>query len=217
MQKKLQATILFLLVAFFLFSNISYGFDTSRPNPENGPTEVRVTIFVLDIDDVIDADQSFKANIFLAAKWKDERLIVDNESTKYKLDNIWHPNLQILNRQKTATTLPTVAEVDEKGNVIYRQRVVGNFSQPLNLHRFPMDQQKLTFQIVSVGTGQNNVKIIQDESGMAKKFSLPNWKPLNWEYEIREYKFLPNIPAVEGLEFRINIKILKQLIDDDAE
>ena len=206
MIRKFQATILFSLVAFFLITINSYSFDTSRPNPDDGPTEVKAIVYVLDVDDVIDADQSFKSNIFLSATWKDERLIVDNQATKYNLDKIWHPNLQILNRQKTATTLPQVAEVDENGTVIYRQRVVGNFSQPLNLRRFPLDKQKLSFQIVSVGSRNNSVKIIQGESGMAKKFSLPNWKPLSWEYEIRKFKFLPNVPEIEGLEFTIIIK-----------
>ena len=92
---------LLFLIFFCAIPYTTFGIDTSRPNPENDPTEVKVRIYVIDIDEIVDAQQSFKANIFIQQEWKDERLAQRDEITKYKVDEIWSPNLQFINRQKT--------------------------------------------------------------------------------------------------------------------
>ncbi len=191
--------ILFLL----LFTTFSYSADTSRPGPLDKPTDVKLRIFILDVDEIIDAEQSFAANVFMQAEWKDPRLSKPGEITKYSLDDIWNPNFQIINRQKTFKSLPDIAQVDQDGNVIYRQRIFGKFSQPLDLRKFPMDQQTLNFEIISVGNTPSEVNLIQNSSGINEKFSLPNWKIINWEFEDHNFQFLPDVPAKEGVIFSI--------------
>lgn len=197
-----SSIILFLL----LFTTLSHSVDTGRPGPGDKPTDVKIRVFVLDIDEIIDAEQSFAANVFIQAEWKDPRLAKPGEILKYDLDNIWNPNLQIINRQKTFKSLPDIAEVDPVGNVIYRQRIFGKFSQPLNLRKFPMDQQTLNFDIISVGNTPEEVNLIKNNSGINEQFSLPNWHILNWEFKDHNFRFLPEVPAREGLVFSITAK-----------
>ena len=201
--------IKYLLVfsfAFLILPDISGAVDTSRPGPEDKPTDVNIRVFVLDIDEIIDAEQSFAANLFLQAEWKDPRLGQPGSTLKYDLDEIWNPNLQIVNRQKTFKSLPDIVEVDEVGNVIYRQRIFGKFSQPLDLRKFPMDTQILNFEIISVGNTPEMVNLIKNNSGINDKFSLPNWHIVNWELVNHNFKFLPDVPAKEGLIFSITAK-----------
>ena len=86
--------------------------------------------------------QNFISNIFIEAKWKDQRLANRKGKTTYDIKDVWNPNLQFLNRQKLFKSFPDIVEVDSDGTVVYKQRVVGGFSQPLDLHDFPFDEQQ---------------------------------------------------------------------------
>ena len=63
--------ILFNVLLFLAIPSIVHAIDTSRPDPENVPTKVEMELYIIDIDDINDAQQNFVANIFVEAKWKD--------------------------------------------------------------------------------------------------------------------------------------------------
>ncbi|MGI9533933.1 MAG: hypothetical protein ACR2NW_03190 [Thermodesulfobacteriota bacterium] len=197
---------LLIVLLFNSIPSIGYAIDTSRPGPDNIPTEVKIRLYVLDVDEITDAQQSFKANIFIQAEWKDQRLVQSNKTTKYNLNEIWNPNLQILNRQKTFKSLPDIVEVKTDGTVTYRQRIIGSFSQPLDLHNFPMDEQNIQFKVVSVGNSPNDVKLSENSSGIADIFSFPNWYIKGWNLKIVDFKFLPDVPSRVGIIFTITAK-----------
>jgi len=203
---EIKKYLLFISIAFLFLPGVSNATDTSRPGPNDKPTDVKIRVFVLDIDEIVDAEQSFTANIFMQVEWKDSRLAQPGKTVKYNLHEIWNPNMQIVNRQKTFKSLPDIAEVDEEGYVIYRQRIFGKFSQPLDLRKFPMDSQTLNFEIISVGNTPEMVKLIKNNSGINDKFSLPNWHIVNWDLVDHNFQFLPDVPAKEGLIFSITAK-----------
>jgi len=47
--------------------------ETGRPAAELGPTQVQVEIFLLDLDGIDSQAQSFQANVYFEATWKDPR------------------------------------------------------------------------------------------------------------------------------------------------
>ena len=53
-----------------------------RPDKLKGPTEIHFMIFVIDIDNIDGAAQSFAANFYVSLRWKDERLTKDAESVR---------------------------------------------------------------------------------------------------------------------------------------
>ncbi len=195
-----------LIFILFIFPSLAFAIDTSRPGPENIPTKVEILLYVVDIAEINDGAQSFNASIFIEAKWKDQRLISSNEKTTYDLGDVWNPNLEIINRQKVFLSYPEIVEVDPEGTVVYKQRIFGNFSQPLDLHGFPLDQQKLEFQIVSAGYSPNEVNLIEDSVGISEKLSIPDWDIMGINLKKIEYKILPNKPAREGMLLEINAK-----------
>ena len=204
--KKTLHFLYLILFAIFIFPAVSIAIDTSRPGPEDKPTDVKVKFYLIDIDDITDSKQIFTANVFMMLEWTDKRLAKDDAVTKYDLNDVWNPNLQIVNRQKIFKSLPDTVEVDPEGNVTYKQRLFGNFSQPLDLHKFPMDEQQLDFHIVSVGNSPGEVNLIVDLGGISERFSLPNWQILNWEFENFDHQFHEEIGLIEGLKFTINVK-----------
>jgi hypothetical protein len=165
---------------------------TSRPNPPGEPTEVRVSIGLLDVDGVNGAEQSFEANVAYRASWQDSRLKHDGAGTISRpLGEVWHPRLQLINQQRTWSTLGELVDISPSGEVVLLQRVWGSFSQPLQLEDFPFDTQKFAVQLAAGGYTPDEVTLVSDESipsGIAESFSLPDWEVLGSKYWVAEYQ-----------------------------
>ncbi|CAN0542497.1 unnamed protein product, partial [Scytosiphon promiscuus] len=72
-----------------------------RPGKEGEPIPVSLGIAVVDIDTIDGAQQSFVANFAISAQWKDPRLAKDVDYVRVtETEDIWTPNLHILNQQK---------------------------------------------------------------------------------------------------------------------
>ena len=111
------------------------------------------------------------------------------------MNEVWNPRLQFINQQKIWSTLPELVEILPDGEVIYRQRVWGAFSQPFALRDFPFDQQILTVQLGAVGYNPQEVRLITDQgsrTGIASQFSLADWDILSWKASI-----IPFAPSLE--------------------
>jgi len=125
-----------------------------RPNAAGPPTEVSVSLYVLDIDSIDDVDQRFSVDMFLNVAWQDERLALPEgeEAGKVRtvsLDDIWTPRGLIVNDRGLSQQLPRAADIDDLGNVQYRQRLIGDLAVKLDLKEFPFDTQYLPIQLVS--------------------------------------------------------------------
>ena len=126
MSKKIiviQTNLLIFLI--FIFPSLVFAIDTSRPGPENIPTKVEIQLYVVDIAGINDGAQSFNASIFIEAKWKDQRLVSSNEKTTYNLNDVWNPDLQIINRGKLFLSYPLMYVVHHldlffQVNILYR-------------------------------------------------------------------------------------------------
>ena len=99
--------------------------EVSRPAAEDGPTRVRLRIGVIDVDEIVSAQQRFTANIYFEARWHDPRLAHEGSGEiAIPLEQVWHPRLQLVNQQRIVKTMPEIVEVSPKGGVTYRQRVL---------------------------------------------------------------------------------------------
>lgn len=183
----------------------------SPPTQAGAPTVVHVALYVLDIDGIDSAQQTFTAGLFLVARWHDPRLAHEGLTMQRPLDEVWHPRLQLLNQQRLFTTFPENVEVLGRGDVIYRQRYWGSFSQPLQLQTFPFDHQVIGTQVLAAGYSQSEVRIEElvtaegAKSGIAPRFSLPDWDVVNWTAKAGPVEVMPGQPGVPGLSFSIEV------------
>jgi hypothetical protein len=204
-----KAAYQIIIIACIFFSVLCTGVSSAqqrefiRPRAKAGPTTISVFFWIVDIDTINSANQNFVANVFVALQWKDERLAYrGNGVRKYKLDDIWTPRVQIANEIGIIRkTMPEEAEVSPDGTVMYRQRYVGPFSQPLNLRDFPFDTHVFQLHLVAIGYTTNEISFIPDPrlvavgskyaAGIAKDISLPDWKIIGFETKQLPYIVVP--------------------------
>jgi len=186
-----------------------------RPNELSGPTKVNFFVFIIDIDKIDGACQSFTANVFIRLSWMDKRLIHEGGIQTIPLTEIWNPSVFIANQggllQKA---LPEVVKVAPDGNVTYIQRYTGPLSQPLKLSEFPFDQHKFTVQFVSPGATPQDVQFVRGPAirapeiiggTMHSNLSLPDWKVTEYAAKVLPYKPTPDI-EVAGFVFEFTAK-----------
>src|SRR4029077_3094106 len=138
-----RKTLLLLAGLFVASIQLAHSSETrtliDRPAADSGPTEISVGIWFVDINSIDSAQQSFGADIAVVLRWKDSRLAHTGSGiAHYALDQIWHPRVVILNETNSVIRrLPETSDVEADGTVVYRQRYVGSFTQPLRLQSFP--------------------------------------------------------------------------------
>ena len=177
------------------------------PKASAGPTIVQVGLWLVDIDSIDSAAQSFVANVFVQLNWRDERLAHKDQTPQViKLVDIWSPGVLIINEiGRVRKTLPEVVKVQPDGTVIYHQRYVGSFSQPLDLRDFPFDEQRFRLHLVRSTKISRDVQFVQDEKlitdgfphavGISEDISLPDWTIESYTAGPLPYKLTDNIQA----------------------
>lgn len=186
-----------------------------RPEEWWEPTNVNFFVFVLDIDKIDGADQSFTANVFVRLYWKDKRLVHEGRVKTAPLNEVWNPDILIANQggliQKA---LPEVVKVAPDGTVTYLQRYTGPLSQPLKLSQFPFDQHNFTIHFVSPGSTPQEVQFIPAPAirdpqiiggSIYNELSLPDWKVTEYVAETRPYVPTKDI-EVAGFVFEFTAK-----------
>ena len=173
--------------------------------PASSPVKVHVTIFVIDVDEINSASQKFDANVYIQYRWRDQRLAHKGlQSIVRPLAEIWNPEIQVINQQKLWLTFPDIVKIDPDGEVLYRQRAWGSFSQPLKLHDFPFDRQVFSIQLAAINSSRTEVELVQDtkeESGISQDLSVADWKVLRWKAEPQAYEPTPTMNAIPGFTF----------------
>lgn len=164
---------------------------------------------MLDLESIDDAAQAFSASVFAVVRWHDPRLAHDGSGIERRdLDDIWHPRLQVVNRRQLAPTLPETADVGPDGTVTYRQRIVGQFSQPMDLVDFPLDHQTLAIQVVAVGYSQDEVEFAElpeVPSTVLSGLSISDWVVEGSRASSHGYQPLPAVRPTAGFILELDV------------
>jgi hypothetical protein len=152
-----------------------------RPGAADEPTLVKVSAFLVDILEIDDVERTITLDYYLLQSWKDPRLADQNfrdSASKLDLtiDEIWSPEISRVN-VKTTNVRNTLLNVDREGTVVYRQRRIDTFTTPLDLRRFPFDEQRVKLMFLSTAYGPDQVKIEinHERSGYNDAFSISGW------------------------------------------
>jgi hypothetical protein len=162
--------IKFLLLAGFLATSIQLARSAEtptlidRPNGDSGPTQISVAIWFVDVSSIDSAQQNFTADVVVVLRWKDPRLAHTGSGVAlYPLDQIWNPRVVVVNETNSIShRFPDSVEAGTDGTVIYRQRLVGSFTQALVLKSFPFDKQVFRVQLAAVKYSPSEVSLEMD-------------------------------------------------------
>ncbi|MCK5379419.1 MAG: hypothetical protein KAJ78_08435 [Acidobacteria bacterium] len=195
-----KALILSLLL--FLATGGAVAADITVPEGD-GPVPVTVLVYMLDLDDVDSSQQTFTANVFLKYDWDDPRLAHEGDGPVIMgMDEIWHPHFQILNQQKLWKTFPERFTVFPDGHVNYRQRVWGDFSQPMDLRDYPADHQVMTVELVASGHTSEQVRLVpstEAEHAIAAELSVTDFEITGSEVVVGSFKPWDSGPGVASI------------------
>jgi hypothetical protein len=181
----------------------------TRPDPVGVPTRVTAGLYLLDLFNIEDVKQSFRADVFLILEWKDPRLASTegDELRRFGLSEVWHPKVEVLNQRSLSEGLPGVVTVARDGTAMYRQRLTGEFTVPLHLRDFPFDEHKLALSLVSMGNTPEDVAFVAhpEIKGRSADLTVAGWsidqgslRILTYDVEVLDRKL-----ARFDLEFRI--------------
>ena len=194
-------------VLFAISSQVAWSAETpaliDRPAAGAGPTQVSVGMWIVDITNIDSAQQNFTADLAVVFRWKDARLAHTGTGVAYyALEQIWTPRVGIANETSSVVRkFPESAEVEPDGTVLYRQRYVGAFTQPLRLRSFPFDRQAFHIQLVAIRYRPDEVMFVPDQNwinnglkqgaGIAPSITLPDWTIEKWETKPVTYALAP--------------------------
>jgi hypothetical protein len=161
-------------------SGLAGGFP--RPDADGPPTVVEMGFFVLDVSHIGDVDQEFVVDFRLEARWRDPRVVTAAEAPAragevLSLEEAWHPSLILLNQRRIWKRFPDQLVIQADGSMAYGQRFFGTFAAPLDLRRFPFDEQVLKLIAGSNRYGPEEVDIRPFDAlmGSLGRFTVPNW------------------------------------------
>jgi hypothetical protein len=148
------------------------------PRVGNEPVEVDIHLYMNDLVEIEDAQQSFVADVFIRAEWMDSRLVHSGLAPcTVEMSRIWTPGVQLLNRRKLERSSDQKLSVAPDGLVTQAVRAYGDFTFQADLSDFPFDHQELYFTIVS-NRDRSDVKVVTSPRhiGMAEQLTVANWQ-----------------------------------------
>ena len=154
-------------------------------NPPASPTIVKVGIFLVDIINLDEVNETFEAEFIIGAEWVDPRLAFDpaEAGTDQKLyqggfqfDETytgWWPQLLIVNEIGSGDRSAVRLVVHPDGRVRYMVQRNVILETPMTLHRFPFDEQILEARLISFGDYSDQVLLEVDDRmlGASEEFS----------------------------------------------
>jgi hypothetical protein len=166
---------------------------TLLPTTDGGAVEVSLELFLNDVTTINDATQSFTSDVFVMAKWQDDRLRHDGQGAcSVEGSQIWTPELKFGNRRSLQELLAPELKVKPDGEVTRTVRAYGDFTFREDLSNFPFDHQDVLFTILA-GYPLEAVTFIApgENIGMAEVVSVANWRITFGENRLSGYYIKP--------------------------
>lgn len=207
---------------------------TSVQNSSEGVTatsvqvrRVKVNFFINSIHNIDDDNGTYAIDFWLDLFWRDPLL---DGKTVSEVDpvSLWKPQIEAINSKDLTVLYESYSDSFEPDtNVYLSRRLVGTFTMPFDLSRFPFDQQLLAIQLESSEYDSNSLlfdflgadqAIIYSEKPFT--FPLPIGKYISPEFSLGEW-LLTTAAVVQQIhvlpydksswaQFRIEVQLERQ-------
>ncbi|KAI6221073.1 Glycine receptor subunit beta-type 4 [Aphelenchoides besseyi] len=142
--------------------------NTHPPPNEDGPSKVKIGVYIESLGKFQSAEMSFDADLYLYMSWKDSSL--NHTEPEYILindakirDHIWFPDLYFSNARSAKyhdVLVPNFSMfVSNDGTIAYSGRITITVACNLNLVNYPMDRQRCQIRTLSYAYIASKVNI----------------------------------------------------------
>jgi hypothetical protein len=199
------------------------------PNPPSSPTVVKVGIFLADIVDLDEVNETFQAEIVVVAQWEDPRLAFDpaEQGTDMKLFqgqfqfnevfSGWWPQLLIVNEIGTGDINAITIEVHPDGRVRYMEQRNVTLETPMELRAFPFDTQTLEAKMIAFGNYSGQVLLEVDELALGateehvksnERVNIAQWRlvKLDMVAGLEDYRYYGAPKQLSEIRFKITLE-----------
>ena len=147
-----------------------------RPNADGPPTRVSVGMYMIDLMEINDINQTLTGDFALIQKWVDPRLS-KLEGCGIPISEIWSPDLIFINSGRKFAGRPKEVDIGPGGQVQYSQRYTGVFATYHHLKEFPFDKQVFVITLLPVGWSEKEVQLVVDEKAIRKhgRLNISDW------------------------------------------
>ncbi|WP_439106592.1 hypothetical protein [Congregibacter sp.] len=118
------------------------------------------------------------------------------------------PRFLLINQQRAWSSLLDVVEISPDGEATFRQRLWGDFSQPLRLDDFPFDAHTFSIPTLALYPDGGPVPMALDteaSSLISSELSVADWEITQWTAEASEIQLTPG-DAGPGFVFSFHAK-----------
>ncbi|XP_050421545.1 glutamate-gated chloride channel isoform X2 [Adelges cooleyi] len=160
----------------------------SGVNGTDGPTIVRINLFVRSIMTISDNKMEYSVQLTFREQWMDERLKFNDYNGKMKYltltetSRVWMPDLFFSNEKEGHfhnIIMPNVyIRIFPNGLVLYSIRISLTLSCPMNLKLYPLDRQTCSLRMVSYGWTTDDLVFLWKEGDpvqVVKNLHLPRF------------------------------------------
>ncbi len=144
------------------------------PRPGPNPVDVEVGLFLVDVVDINEDEQTFEFEAILTMHWNDSRLAFDpaevgTEERVYQGDyqfaevfNGWWPQLVLRNESGRYERQGVVLRVSPEGSVSYVEELQAVAEVKMDLRRIPFDRQRFVVSFEVLGFDSDRVRLRPD-------------------------------------------------------
>jgi hypothetical protein len=159
------------------------------PPPLEGPIEVGLGLYILDVSDIDPLDNTFTIVAFLDLLWCDprhkleaaekgwgERMYLDDLAMD-ELDTIWWPNINFTNQTGAREAIHLELVIFPDGTVDYEEHFTLTLEGNYDLRKFPFDRQQLPIIIQPLAWPAEalQLNVEEDMVGFSEDFEVPEW------------------------------------------
>ncbi len=182
--------------------------------PQKQPVEVSIGLHISNLADINQASETFAVAGYLLYNWNDPRLAYNPKtagttSKASKLDDIWHPNLEMVNFKSSESSDISV-DIAPDGTVTAQERFSKTLSSGLELDRFPFDRQKLLVVIESLKSPESGVHLTANPEkisiGTDSFVTLSEWTVKQLDGKNGKSYFPPEKQNYSRVSIEINIQ-----------
>jgi len=173
------------------------------PVDGGGPVEVGVGFHIADFGRITAREETFDVTAHLELHWRDPRLAGGKKAE----GKMWTPLIYFDNAAEAPRPHgePDI-DVDDDGRVVYRSNLSCRFSTPLDLRRFPFDEQDLVVRI-SLADDLTEARFVAIEECMPMHDDafLTDWSVEAQTYRVGSRRYRTGGTEHATLEYRVRV------------